>query len=173
MQALKRVAATYARILEWIIVVLMFALLVDVGIEILSRYIWFIPRYLWTVDVVDMTLTWIIFLGASLGVREGRHFYIDFLPQNMNRATEFVLRIAYYFFMFGVTAVYVRYGYKFLLMGYVQTSPTMGLNMAWIYASVPVAGLSWVLFLAVNIYEEFVEHKRFIRPEEVEGGTTK
>jgi TRAP-type C4-dicarboxylate transport system permease small subunit len=147
----------------------MFVLLVDVGIQILSRYISFIPRFLWTVDVVNMTLTWVILLGSAVGVREGRHFFIDVLPQNLNRSAEIVLRIIYYFFMFSVTAVYVGYGYQFLLMGYVQTSPTIGLNLAWVYASVPVAGISWALFLVENVYDEFSQAKQPPRPEEIEG----
>jgi len=57
--------------------------------------------------------------------------------------------------MYGVSLVFVVFGYKFLKMGLIQESETIGLNMGFIYVSVPLAGISWLIFLGENIYREF------------------
>lgn len=151
---LSRIVNSYTRFLESLIVILITALLIAVGLQVLGRYVPFIPRYLWTVEVANVSLTWVIFLGAAIGVKESRHFVVDFLPQNTSRRLHATTRVIYYALMYSISVVFTVYGYRFFLMGYVQRSQTMGINLGIMYASVPVAGLSWLLFVTNNLIVE-------------------
>ncbi len=151
---IKQIATLYTRILEIFIIVLIAALLLSVALQVLGRYVPFIPRYLWTVEVANVSLTWVIFVGAAIGVKESRHFVVDFLPNTIPPAFQLVTRVSYYFLMYFVTAVFIFYGYRFFLMGYVQESQVTGLNLGVVYLSVPVSGLSWLLFITDNLITE-------------------
>jgi TRAP-type transport system small permease protein len=165
---LHRILDVYARILKTLLIILMFTLLIAVALQILGRYVPFIPRFLWTVEVSNFSLIWAILLGSVVGVKEGRHFYVDFLPKELSPALHRGTRIAYYFFMFGLTFVFVFYGFQFFKMGYIQESEFTGLNLGTIYISVPVAGTSWLFFLIDNIIEEFVHGRIPVVEEEEE-----
>ncbi len=152
---LTRILDVYTAILTKLIVLLMIALTISVALQIVGRYIPFIPRYLWTEEVARFSLIWTIFLGAMIGVREKKHFYVNFLPQNLSPKLETVLQIIYYIFMFTVSFVFIRFGYRYVLMGYVQESDITGLNLAFIYVSVPLSGITWCLFLIEGIMNDF------------------
>ncbi|MCP4401907.1 MAG: TRAP transporter small permease [bacterium] len=152
---LTRILDVYTAILTKLIVLLMIALTFSVALQIVGRYIPFIPRYLWTEEVARFSLIWTIFLGAMIGVREKKHFYVNFLPQNLSPKAETVLQIIYYVFMFTVSFIFVRFGYRYVLMGYVQESDITGLNLAFIYGSVPLSGITWFLFLIEGILNDF------------------
>ena len=47
--------------------------------------------------------------------------------------------------------VFAWYGYQFAQFGYIQNSELSGINMLSIYISFPLAGISWLLFLADSI----------------------
>ena len=49
--------------------------------QILARYVDFIPRYIWTEEVARFCFIWIIMLGAMIAVRDDTHFDVDVLPQ--------------------------------------------------------------------------------------------
>jgi len=152
---IQRILETYTRVLEKIIIILMGALLISVALQVMGRYVPFIPRYLWTEEVANFSLIWTIFLGSIIGVREGKHFFVDFLPKNLSPGLNKAVRVIYYIFMYGVVLIFVIFGYRFFLMGYIQESELTGLNLGAIYISVPLAGISWFIFLAENIYKEF------------------
>jgi len=65
-------------ILNYCSAVLMLALTVLVGfliipvtMQIFSRYIDFIPRYVWTEELARFCFIWIIMVGAMIAMREG------------------------------------------------------------------------------------------------------
>lgn len=151
---IKRLLTIYAKLISRMIIVLIFILMVAVALQILGRYIPFMPRFLWTEELVNFSLVWVVFLGSILGVREGRHFYVDFLPNNLSAKFTLVLRVTYYMLLYAVALVFVIYGIRYFKMGAIQKSQTMGINLGLLYISVPFAGLSWVIFLAESIWEE-------------------
>jgi TRAP-type C4-dicarboxylate transport system permease small subunit len=151
----RKMLVLYARIITVGITVMMLMLMISVALLILGRYVPFIPRMLWTEEVSRFSLIWVISLGSMLGVREGRHFFVDLLPKNLSPAVESFLRVLYYALMYVITAVFIIFGYRFFMMGYIQHSEMTGLNLGAIYVSVPLSGVTWALFLSENLYLEF------------------
>ncbi len=154
----------YARVILFVIIVLMFALIFSVGLQILGRYVPFIPRFLWAEEVARFSLIWTILLGSMIGVREEKHFYVDFLPRNMPKWAEIAIRVIYYVFMLLVAGIFITSGYRYYMMGYIQSSELTGLNLAWLYVSVPIAGVTWLLFLIERAWLE-ITRGRQSRPD--------
>ena len=131
---------TLATIVWWLIGILMMFLTIVVSYQVFSRYLGFLPRILWTEEVARFTFLWMLFLGAALAVRQGRHFTIDFfghklegLPRRLSQA--FVIAV-----VTGVGAFMVMGGTEFFQMGMRRVSTTSGIRLSWIYLALPVSG---------------------------------
>ena len=99
-------------------------LIVPVTLQIFSRFIDFIPRYIWTEEDARFCLIWIIMLGATIAVRDGTHFDVDVLPPAKTAKGLAVGRIIVHAAMFAVALIFVAFGWRFALFGYDQNSET-------------------------------------------------
>ncbi|WP_319476338.1 TRAP transporter small permease subunit [Marispirochaeta aestuarii] len=148
----------YAKFLIRVMIVLMFILLGAVALTVAGRYIPFIPRFLWTLEVTNISLIWMVFVGSVVGLRESRHFYIDIFAKGVPRWFEVFLKILNYVVTLTVIYVFVRYGYRFFTeWGLIQTSELTGINLGFLYASVPFAGVSWLIFMIERFYHDFIK----------------
>jgi TRAP-type C4-dicarboxylate transport system permease small subunit len=147
-----RIIDGYYRFLRFLATCLMGVIIVPVTLQIFSRYIGFIPRYIWTEELARFCFIWIIIVGATLAVRDGTHFEVDVIPTPPTPRGEAVLKLIVYFFMLVFTYIFVWYGFAYAAFGYVQTSELTGINMVFIFGVYVVAGLTWVVFLAERIW---------------------
>ncbi len=149
-----RIIDVYANILAKLMVLLMYVLLFAVTLQVLGRYVPFIPRYLWPLEVTNFSLIWLIFVGSVLGIHEKKHFYVDLFP-DCSPAMEKFLKILYYVVVYTVCAIFVVFGYRyFVKWGLIQISDLTGMNLGFVYVTVPFAGISWTLFLTADLYKE-------------------
>ncbi|MCB1741913.1 MAG: TRAP transporter small permease [Gammaproteobacteria bacterium] len=137
----------YFRLLQVVLTALMALLMVPVSLQIFSRYVGFIPRYIWTEELARFCFIWIILVGATIAVREGSHFTADFLPHPKSQKLEALIRMLSDFIVFLVALIFLWWGWPLVQFGLMQTSEMAELPMVYIYAAWPFAGASWVLFL--------------------------
>jgi TRAP-type transport system small permease protein len=147
----KRLLDAYDRLLRLAITALMGAILVPVGLQIFSRYVGFIPRYIWTEEVARFCFIWIIMIGSMIAVRDATHFDVDVLPKPRTARGRAIARLVVDGFMLVMALVFVRYGYDFAAFGWEQNSELTGMNMISIHLAFPLAGVTWVLFLGERI----------------------
>ena len=148
---MKRLLDAYDRLLRLAITALMGAILVPVGLQIFSRYVGFIPRYIWTEEVARFCFVWIIMIGSMIAVRDATHFDVDVLPKPRTARGRAIARLVVDGFMLVMALVFVRYGYDFAAFGWEQNSELTGINMVSIHLAFPLAGVTWVLFLGERI----------------------
>jgi TRAP-type C4-dicarboxylate transport system permease small subunit len=149
----------YHRLLKVVLTILMSVLLIPVGLQIFSRYVGFIPRYIWTEELARFCFIWIILVGATVAVREGTHFTADFLPHPKSKRGEAVSRMFPDFVILLVALIFVWWGWPLVQFGLLQESEMAELPMVYIYAAWPFAGISWFLFIG----ERMVDHVRMFR----------
>lgn len=149
----------YYRLLKLLLTVLMTALIIPVGMQILSRYTGIIPRFIWTEEIARFCFVWIILIGAMIAVRDGTHFDVDVLPHSSNPLVELIMKLIVYAVMATVAATFVMWGYDFAVLGSRQQSEISGLPMLTIYIAWPVAGVTWILFLAEKIWDEINNYR--------------
>ncbi len=143
------------RVLRWIMTVLFALLLVPVMLQILARYLPFVPRYIWTEEVARFCFIWVIMVGAMIAVRHGTHFHVDLLPQPNSNISEGLSRLVVHVVMFVFSLCFIWYGIEFAKEGSIQTSEIAELPMLSIYIAWPLAGAVWTLFLIEKLVEDF------------------
>jgi TRAP-type C4-dicarboxylate transport system permease small subunit len=159
---MKRLLDSYYRLLQILLTALMGLLIVPVSMQVFSRYVGLIPRYIWTEEVSRFCFIWIVLIGAMIAVRDGAHFAVDVLPRFASRRVEAGLRIFVHVAMLAVALIFVTYGYDFARSGALQTSEIAELPMLSIYIAWPLAGVTWLAFLG----EKLLEDVRLLRGEE-------
>lgn len=148
---MKRVLDAYYRLLKLALTALMGVILVPVSLQIFSRYIGLIPRYIWTEEVARFCFVWIIMIGSMIAVRDATHFEVDVLPRPRTARKRAIVRLVVDGLMLAMALVFVRYGYDFAVFGWEQTSELTGINMLSIHLAFPLAGATWVLFIGEKI----------------------
>jgi TRAP-type transport system small permease protein len=142
------------RLLQVLVTVLMMALVIPVVLQILSRFTEAIPRYIWTEEVARFCFIWIIMIGSMIAVRDGSHFDLDVLPKPRTPRGRAVSRIFVHLAMLLMALTFVAFGYRFALFGLDQESELTGLNMIFIHAAWPLAGLGFAVFLGEKIWDD-------------------
>jgi TRAP-type C4-dicarboxylate transport system permease small subunit len=150
----------YYRALRVLLTLLMALIIVPVAMQILSRYTSMVPRYIWTEEIARFCFVWIIMLGAIIGVRDNTHFDVDLFPRSSNPGVELALVLFKYGAMALVGLTFLRYGYDFAILGSRQRSEIAGLPMLAIYIAWPLAGVSWLLFIAEKVYDRVREYRK-------------
>ena len=149
----------YYRLLKLLLTILMGALIIPVGMQILSRYTGIIPRFIWTEEIARFCFVWIILIGAMIAVRDGTHFDVDVLPHSANPLVELIMKLIVKAVMMTVAITFVMWGYDFAVLGSRQISEIAGLPMVTIYIAWPIAGATWILFLTEKIWDEISEYR--------------
>lgn len=152
----------YYQLLKILLTLLMGLIIVPVTLQILSRFVGIIPRFIWTEEVARFCFVWIIMIGSAIAVRDGTHFDVDLLPHPKTKRRQGISSLIVHSGMILMATVFVCYGYDFAKFGFIQTSEMSGINMLSIYISFPLAGLSWILFLSEKIMKDF---KQIFHPE--------
>jgi TRAP-type C4-dicarboxylate transport system permease small subunit len=144
---LRTLLDAYYRLLRVALTLLMGALVVPVTLQVLSRFVDLVPRYIWTEELARFCFVWIIMIGAMIAVRDGTHFDLDVLPRSRNPRVEAAARLFVRLAMLVVALIFVWYGWQFVRFGWRQTSEIAELPMVWIFAAWPLAGVTWLAFL--------------------------
>jgi TRAP-type C4-dicarboxylate transport system permease small subunit len=147
---MRRLTDAYSRLLDVLLGISVAALMLPVTIQIVARYTALIPAWIWTEEMARFLFIWMVMLGAMIGVREGTHFEVDVWPQLSDRGNA-LLRIVTYVFILVFACVFVWYGVQFVQFGWNQSSELAEMPMAYIFVAWPLAGITWLLFLAERL----------------------
>ncbi len=141
----------YYRALKVILTLLMAVIIIPVSLQILSRYTGVIPRYIWTEEVARFCFVWIIMIGAMIAVRDGSHFDVDLFARARTNTEQAIRDLIVHISIAIMAIFFLGYGIRFAQFGWIQNSEMSGINMAAIYLSFPLAGLTWLLFAGEKI----------------------
>lgn len=150
---IERVLDKFCQCLRILVGLLIAALIVPVFMQVLGRYIGFIPNFLWTEELANFIFIWIVMLGSMIAVWEGTHFDVRVMSDARSPLGK-LLQDGFVFLMVSLFAVlFARYGIDYAKFGSIQTSVMMQVNMLWIYISVPLAGFIWAAFSLFRLWQ--------------------
>ena len=150
---MKKILDAYYSLLKLLLTVLMGVLIVPVSMQIFSRYVGIIPRYIWTEEIARFCFIWIILIGAMIAVRDRTHFTVDLLPTPKTPRGAAIARLFVDAIIFLVAMIFIVWGWPLAKFGMMQTSEIAELPMITIYIAWPLAGVTWTLFLAEDVIE--------------------
>jgi len=153
----KHLLESYFKFLKIILTGLFFLLTIPVFLQIVSRYVAFVPRYIWTEEVARFAFVWIILVGSTVAVRENTHFSVDIFSK-LTDSSENVIRVLQIVFIFLFAVVFFVGGIQFAQFGAIQRSSLAGLPMVTIFIAWPLAGLSWIFFLIEQFLDSRTEN---------------
>lgn len=113
-------------------------------IQIILRYFTFLSMrpFAWGDEVLRLSAIWVIFLGLSIGVREGAHFTVDlFLNKIKSEKARRAVDTAIDFIVMGILALLAYKGFSYTITNTMSSLQNIQISMAWFYASIPVGCL--------------------------------
>jgi TRAP-type C4-dicarboxylate transport system permease small subunit len=145
--------------LQILLTALLALMIIPVTLQIFSRFFEFSPRYIWTEEAARFCLIWLIMLGATIAVRDGTHFDVDVLPDPTTAKSKAVGHLVVHVAIALVALIFIVFGWPFALFGWQQSSEMTGINMLWIHAAWPVAGICWFLFMLEKIVDDLKQYR--------------
>ena len=129
----------------WIAGVGLVAMTAIVALQVFSRYV-LNSSPSWTEATSIMVMSWFIFLGAAVGVRESFHMGFDvlvhFLPESTAPWMRAISDLAILVFALGM----VVYGMQLTIDTWTATIPVLGLPGGFSYMPIVAGGGSMILF---------------------------
>ncbi|MGD8785850.1 MAG: TRAP transporter small permease [Phycisphaerales bacterium] len=134
--------------LEIIVILIMFALVIDVIWGVFTRYVWG-HQSQWTDELAKMLLIWIALLGASIGFIKNSHLGVDYFVNKLNEKSRKIGQLIVYMLISVFAAVVLIYGgYRLvsLTLTTSQPSPALHIEMGYVYLALPISGFFIVIF---------------------------
>jgi len=151
---MRKILNGYYKFLKVALATLMGLLVIPVVLQIISRYIGIIPRYIWTEEMARFCFIWVILVGSMIAVRDNTHIAVDLLPKAETPRGKAISNMFVDFWILMTALIFIIWGWPLVKFGLLQTSEMAELPMVYIYMAWPFAGITWILFLI----EKFVDN---------------
>jgi len=146
MQRLCDGLAAVIRLCSWIAFA---AMIVTVGLQVIARNL-LDAAMIWTSDLALLLFTWLIFVGAALGLRTGAHYFVDVLPTH-RPAVRLPVEIITLVAGFIVAWILSVHGWTLASMRATGEVQSLGISRFWIYLPLPVSGGLMAVFLVEHL----------------------
>ena len=110
LDAYRRVLAGVAAVERVLVVLLLLNIIVNIGTQVFSRYVLGNPL-VWVEELATYSFIWATFLGASLGLKHGRHVKIESFVGRLPPAGQAVLRLLVWIAVLAVCLTLMRAGW--------------------------------------------------------------
>ena len=142
------------RALEWLIAVLVAALLLIVSSTFIDRH--FVTLPMAAPDAyARIILVWLTFIGFALAVKGGLNIRVDLIDSRLPAIARRVLEYVFDLVMLGLTVILGVNGWRLVVIGHDQERLGTGMSEAWPSAALFVSCILLVLFLVLRIALRF------------------
>jgi TRAP-type C4-dicarboxylate transport system permease small subunit len=142
--------------LEWLVIVAVAALVLDVLWGVTSRFVLRSPSG-WTEEAAEYLLIWVSLLGAAVAFGRNAHLGVDYLLQKLEPAAQRCLRVATQLVVIlfaGATMIGGGYILVAETLRAGQVSPALSLPVGAIYLAVPLSGVCIVFYALDRILQQ-------------------
>lgn len=124
-----------------------------VFLQVLTRFVFHLP-FIWSEEVARFLFFWVVLLGSAMSVRTRRHFVIDVTlgrTERWGRRGRTLARVVPDLFVFGFCVFLLVQSAGYVETGLLRTATNSRLNMAVVYAAIPVFAALSIVYAAANI----------------------
>jgi TRAP-type C4-dicarboxylate transport system permease small subunit len=150
------IRAAVERVLEWTLVVLMGAMVVNVLWQVATRFLLRHPSS-YTEEVARYLLVWVGLLGASYAAGKRIHLSIDLLPEKLHDRRRHLLLLFVEVCIFAFALLVLVVGGSSLVgltLSLGQTSAALQVPLGYVYLVLPLSGLLMMFFSAMHAADE-------------------
>jgi TRAP-type transport system small permease protein len=142
--------------LEWIVIVLMVALAVEVTAGVIFRYSGY--SLVWYDEVATILLAWVTYYGAALAALKRAHIGVPELIQKLPPALRVKATLFAEFWVFAFFAILAWVGYSILDILATDSLVTLpGVSVAWAQSVIPVSSVLFIIAEALALPETLRE----------------
>lgn len=152
---IKKINNFFEFIIKRALILIMLVLIISTFLQVFTRYVLNNPL-VWTEEVTTFAFIWMVFLGASVGVRKCEHFIVDIIFQLIPEKLHKSIILLGHAGVLTIALILLFAGYGFSMMGLTNVSSTLRLSMFYMYSSVFLAGLFMALFSLENIFKVII-----------------
>jgi TRAP-type C4-dicarboxylate transport system permease small subunit len=137
-------------------------LTIVVALQVLTRFVLHEP-FIWSEEAARFLFFWVVMLGATMGVKNRRHFVVDVTmgrTQRMGRIGRFLFDIIPDLCVLGFSIFLLVLGIGYAQSGMLRTATHTDVNMGLVYLAIPVFAALSVLYSASSLLRDtaaFVE----------------
>lgn len=138
-----------SKLIEFLLIILLGSGVLVVLIQITGRWFGSVPP--WTEEYARYSMVWLGLIGSSLLVRSNSHLGVDIFLLIMNRGMK---KFAQYLGVVTTAvlgAILIYYGIFVTMRNMDQLSPGLNIPFAYVYLSLPIAGILFVLYCIERI----------------------
>lgn len=178
LKTLRQIRIGICRCLEWVLILAVFILVMDVLWGVVTRCsgtlvskleakdmaVWgFLPRGQdkFSEEIARFLLVWISLLGGAVAFGEKAHLGVDYFVEKFDRAPKrFATLFGHAIVLFFAISVFIIGGLSISLNNMEQMAPALGpqigLMMGHVYMALPIAGFFIILFTLEQILETWL-----------------
>lgn len=155
---MKKIGKAISRIDYFLIAILVTAIFVDVMLQVLGRLT---PgsSFSWTVEMGQILLGALIWLGISVGVREGTHVSFDMLVERLPKKVQDVIRIVddVCFIVYLVCLCYFSYTMISTYFRLGKMSSLLHVNIGYLRLPMLIGSAFGALVLVIKVINEVIQ----------------
>ncbi len=140
------------RILSVLIALLLAAMVVDVTIQVVMRYLVQDPP-VWTEEAARYIFAWDIFLAVGLAFGRGSHIVVDVVTMAVPHVIRRAMLVASTLLVLAFLLVMARYGLEMVQMTSNTKSVALELNMGVVYASMPAGAIISAIYVLARLID--------------------
>jgi len=154
-QSLLRFKRILDTMLEWLVILVVMVLVIDVLWGVFTRFLLNSPSR-WTEEIARLLLIWVALLGAAVAYGRNEHLGFDYLVEQLDPAVKELLALVSKCIVIAFALLVMVYGGFILVSETIaanQVTPALGLKMGYAYLALPVSGV----FMAIYGVEQILE----------------
>ena len=141
--------------LNWVLIVAVAVLVIDVVWGVLTRYA-LGGQAKWTEELARFLLVWIALLGGAVAFGTKGHLGVDYFVEKFHPEARRLMAVASHLIvLFFAGAIFVYGGSRLVsdALAMEQMTPALGWKMGHVYLALPIAGIFMLLFTLENLIE--------------------
>lgn len=109
-------------------------------IQVVARYVLASPPA-WTEEAATLLFAWLVFVGASLALKQNEHFALDVIVVRLPRRLQRIVQLGVLLLTLAFCLLLMVYGGALTIDSWIVKTAVMEIPRSCLYASVPVGGV--------------------------------
>ena len=147
---IKRIYFYISKIEEILLITCMFIIVATMTIGVFFRYVLSSPLP-WPEEIGKLVLVWIVFIGASIGIRSKGHISINFLISKFSLNIQKIIESFILLTMLIILCAILYFGGIRTYLGFSSILPAIKIPYVFLFLPVPISCFTIIIHVSVHL----------------------